>query len=136
MSLDYGYQPDLEEPIIAEFDRGIRNYFEPEDVGKGSIEVKNHWGELEKFPLKDPIRILCLDTRQKASYIIIQRGITMHSRISFRKAGELLRAFPIDLILSQRQRLVLYRGHFITEIPQPLREKVRAFLPEEEQQAA
>ncbi len=105
-------------------------------MGKGSIEVKNCWGEMEKLPLKDPIRILCLDTRQKASYIIIQRGITMHSRITFRKAGELLRAFPIDLIFSQRQGLVLYRGHFITEIPQPLREKVLAFLPEEEQRAA
>lgn len=83
-----------------------------------------------------PLRILCLDARQKSRYIIIQRGITMHSRIPFRKAGELLRAFSIDLLLSLRQRLAVCHQNFLPEMPQTLRKTVQVFLPKQEQQGA
>jgi hypothetical protein len=82
------------------------------------------------------LRILYLNARQKSKYIIIQRGITIHSRVSFRKAGELLKTIPIDLIFSQRQRLVVCTQNFLSELPQTLGKTVRAFLPQEEQQAA
>ncbi len=43
--------PGLAQQIIAEFDREIRNYYEPEDLKEEFIEVKNRRGELEKFPI-------------------------------------------------------------------------------------
>jgi diguanylate cyclase (GGDEF)-like protein len=43
--------PDLAKRIIAEFDREIRNFYKPEDLRRGFIEVKNRRGEPEKFPI-------------------------------------------------------------------------------------
>jgi diguanylate cyclase (GGDEF)-like protein len=43
--------PGLAERIIAEFDREVQNYYEPEALEKEFIEVKNRRGELEKFPI-------------------------------------------------------------------------------------
>ena len=46
-----GIAPGLAERIIVEFDREVRNHYEPEDLEKEFIEVKNRRGELEKFPI-------------------------------------------------------------------------------------
>jgi diguanylate cyclase (GGDEF)-like protein len=43
--------PGLAERIIAEFDREVQNYYEPEALEKEFIEVKNRRGEMEKFPI-------------------------------------------------------------------------------------
>ncbi len=43
--------PNLAQRIIAEFDREVRNHYEPEDLRKGFIEVKNRRGEPEQFPV-------------------------------------------------------------------------------------
>lgn len=83
-----------------------------------------------------PLRILYLDARQEYKYIIFQRGITIHSRVTLRQAGTLLKTIPIDLVFFQRQRLAVYLQNFLPEMSPTLRKTIQRFLSEEEQQAA
>ena len=46
--IDYEY---LCQNIIAEFDEGLREYFNDEDIKRGYLEVPNRKNEMEQFPL-------------------------------------------------------------------------------------
>lgn len=77
-----------------------------------------------------PLRFICLDLRNQGDYIVWQPGITMYSRVTRRQTLALIKAVPIDLIYSQRQRLAIWLRPFSPEQTRALREKVLKILPE------
>jgi GGDEF domain-containing protein len=46
---DYSYAEDIGNEIIRRFDDGISQYYEPEDLERGYIEVLNRKGEKDRF---------------------------------------------------------------------------------------
>jgi diguanylate cyclase (GGDEF)-like protein len=42
---------DVAKQVVAEFDRQIPNFYEPEDVERGYVEVEDRKGELQRLPL-------------------------------------------------------------------------------------
>jgi hypothetical protein len=54
-----------------------------------------------EIPVREPIRILHIDSEYSAHYIIIQTGLFIHSRISLQEAVSFLKTTDFHLILSE-----------------------------------
>ncbi len=69
--------------------------------------------------MRNPVKILHIDSNYQAHYFIIQAGSSIHSDVSLGTAITLLKSVEFDLILSEPQNKAILKtakeGNFIHE---------------------
>lgn len=71
--MDYEHAKKIGRTIVKAFDKGIKSYYNEEDLKKGSIKILNRKGKMEKYPIMT-ITVAMISNRYRRYISVLEIG--------------------------------------------------------------